>query len=184
MSAYIAAAARGHSRAETAGTAMLVRRSILMGALIGIALATVGARAAEPSAKSFVEAIYAAYKGKNGNGIPLDTDAAVKRYFEPKLAALIIKDRKDADKRGEVGTLEADPFVDAQDWEIEKVDVAVRDIAVEKASATVSFTNVDKPTTVVLDLVKLREGWRIADITWDREPSDRKETLRGLFTGK
>jgi hypothetical protein len=104
MSAYIAATVRGHSRPGMAGTAMLVRRNVLMGVLIGIALTAIGARAAEPSAKSFVEAIYAAYKGKNGNGIPLDTDAAVKRYFEPKLAALIIKDRKDADKRGEVGT--------------------------------------------------------------------------------
>ena len=161
---------------------MIVRRNVLMGVLTAMAFATLGARAADPSAKSFVEAIYAAYKGKNGNGIPLDTDAAVKRYFEPKLAVLIIKDRKDADKRGEVSTLEGDPFVDAQDWEIDAVDVAVRDIAADKASATVSFTNVDKPTTVDLDLVKLKEGWRIADITWDRE--DRKETLRGLFTRK
>src|SRR5258708_3032981 len=161
---------------------MIVRRNVLMGALIGVALATVGARAAESSAKSFVEGIYAAYKGKNGNGIALDTHAAVKRYFEPKLAALIIRDRKDADKRGEVSTLEGDPFLDAQDWEIETVDVAVRAIAADKGSATVSFTNVDKPTTVVLDLVKLKEGWRIADITWDRE--DRKETLRALFPAK
>jgi hypothetical protein len=60
----------------------------------------------------------------------------------------------------------------------------VRDIAADKASATVSFTNVDTPTTVVLDLVKLKEGWRIADITWNREGSDHKETLRGLFTSK
>ena len=33
-----------------------------------------------------------------------------------RLAALIIKDRKDA--RGEVGKLDFDPFIDAQDWEI------------------------------------------------------------------
>jgi hypothetical protein len=161
---------------------MIVRRSVLMGALAGIAFATAGARAAEPSAKSFVEAIYAAYKGKDGNGIALDSDAAVKRYFEPKLAALISKDRKDADKRGEVSTLDGDPFIDAQDWEIESVDIAVREIAADKASATVSFTNMDKPTTVLLDLVKLREGWRIADITWDRD--GRKESLRALFTKK
>ena len=45
-----------------------------------------------------------------------------------------------------------------------------------KQAATVSFKNLDKPTTVVLDLVKLREGWRIADIDWGRKP-----TLRGLF---
>ena len=42
-----------------------------------------------------------------------------------------------------------------------------------------SFKNLGKPTTVVLDLVKLRQGWRIADITWDR-----KQTLRGIFGKK
>jgi hypothetical protein len=70
-----------------------------------------------------------------------------------------------------------DPFIDAQDWDINGVDVAVRDTGADKASATVSFKNLDKPTTVVLDLVKPREGWRIADINWGRKP-----TLRGLFT--
>jgi hypothetical protein len=184
MSAYIVATARERSRAGAAATIMIVRRSVLIGVLIGVAFAAVGARAAEPSAKSFVEAIYAAYKGKNGNGIPLDSDAAVKRYFEPKLAALINKDRKDAAKRGDVSTLEGDPFIDAQDWQIDAVDIAVRDTAADTASATVSFMNIDKQTTVILDLVKLREGWRIADIAWERETGDRKETLRGLFTRK
>ena len=69
-----------------------------------------------------------------------------------------------------------DPFIDAQDWDISAVDVAVRDTSAEKASATVSFKNLGKPTTVVLDLVKLRGEWRIADINWGR-----KQTLRTLF---
>jgi Protein of unknown function (DUF3828) len=69
-----------------------------------------------------------------------------------------------------------DPFIDAQDWDISALDVAVRDAGDDKANATVSFKNLDKPTTVVLDLVKLRAGWRIADINWGRKP-----TLRGLF---
>jgi hypothetical protein len=154
---------------------MIARRNVLIG--ICTAFATVRVLAAEPSAKSFVEAIYAAYKGKNANGISLDNDGAVRRYFEPKLAALIIKDRKDA--RGEVGKLGADPFIDAQDWEIDTVDIAVREIAADKATATVSFKNIGKQQTVVLDLVNLEAGWRIADITWDR-----KETLRGILTKK
>ena len=100
----------------------------------------------------------------------------MKRYFEPRLAAPIIKDRNKAAKRGDVSTLEMDPFIDAQDWDISAVDVAVRDTAADKASATVSFKNLGKPTTVVLELVKLRDGWRIADINWGR-----KRTLRALF---
>jgi hypothetical protein len=103
----------------------------------------------------------------------------VKRYFEPKLATLIIKDRNKAAKRGDVSTLDMDPSIDAQDWDISAFDVAVRDTGADKATATVSFKNLGKPTTVVLDLVKLREGWRIADINWGRKP-----TLRGLFSKK
>jgi Protein of unknown function (DUF3828) len=129
-----------------------------------------------------VEAIYAAYKAKNANGVLLDTDAAVRRYFEPKLAALIIKDRKEA--RGEVGKLDFDPFIDAQDWEIDTVNIAIREVAPDKTSATVSFKNLGEPHSVVLDLVKLKAGWRIADITWDRKHALGDETLRGILTKK
>jgi uncharacterized protein DUF3828 len=153
---------------------MIPRRSILMAACACLVLAGVGAHAADPSAKSFVEGIYAAYKGKDARGIALDSDAAVRRYFEPKLAALILKDRKEA--RGEVDKLDADPFVDAQDWEIDAIDIAIRETAPNKASATVSFKSLGDQRKVVLALVKLRMGWRIADITWDRD-----ETLRELL---
>ena len=156
---------------------MIARRNLLIAVSIGLAVTTGAARAAEPSAKAFVQAIYAAYQGRDANGIALDTDASVRRYFAPALAALIIKDRKQA--AGEVGMLGSDPFIDAQDWEIGAVDVAVRDVAADKAGATVSFKNVDKPRIVVLDLVKLKTGWRIADIAWDR-----KVTLRGVLTQK
>ena len=156
---------------------MIARRSFLVAFCIGLALASAKAMAADPSATSFVEAIYAPYKVKDGKGIPLDSDAALKRYFEPRLAALIIKDRKKA--AGELPTLDMDPFIAAQDWDISAVDVAVRDTGAEKASATVSFKNMGEPTTVVLDLVKLRAGWRIADINWGR-----KQTLRALFVKK
>jgi hypothetical protein len=158
---------------------MIARRHILIGIWIGVAFATGAASAAGSSARSFVDSIYANYTGKTGNGVPLDTDAAVRRYFEPKLAALILADRRNAGKRGEVGKLDSDPFIDAQDWQIDAVDVAVRDLTPDKAAATISFKNLGKQKSVVLDLVKLGAGWRIADITWDD-----KRTLRGIFAKK
>ena len=160
--------------ARMQGRIMIARRNFLVTLCIGLTLVSVGAMAADPSATSFVEAIYAPYKVKDGKGIPLDSDAALKRYFEPRLAALIINDRNKAG--GELSTLDMDPFIDAQDWDISAVDIAVRDTGADKASATVSFKNLGKPTSVVLDLVKLKDGWRIADINWGR-----KQTLRALF---
>jgi Protein of unknown function (DUF3828) len=156
---------------------MTARRVVLMAISLAVALVVPGARAAGPSAQSFVQAIYDQYKGKDAKGVELSDDAAVRRYFAPALAALIIKDRRQA--RGEVGKLDADPFIDAQDWEIDDVNVALRDVAADKVIATVSFKNLGQPQTVILDLVKLKQDWRIANITWDR-----KATLRGLLTGK
>jgi len=157
---------------------MITRRNLLVpAACVCTGLALVRVHAAESSARSFVEAIYASYAGKNSKGVSLDSNAAIRRYFEPSLAALIIKDRREA--RGEVGKLGSDPFIDAQDWEIDNVDVAVRDTGSDKASATVSFKNLGEQQTLVLALVKLKAGWRIADITWDRNG-----TLRGLLTKK
>jgi hypothetical protein len=155
---------------------MITRRNLLVtAACVCAGLALVRARAAEASARSFVEAIYASYIGKDSKGISLESDAAVRRYFESSLAALILKDRREA--RGEIGKLGSDPFIDAQDWEIDSVDVAVRDTGSDKASATVSFKNLGERQTVVLALVRLKAGWRISDITWDRNG-----TLRGLLT--
>ena len=105
--------------------------------------------------------IYDAYKGKDAKGHLLDDERAIRRYFEPSLAALMVKDQKIAAKRGEVGLLDFDPFIDAQDWEISAFDIAVYYTAPGKTTATVKFTNFDKAATVRLDLVKIKNDWRI-----------------------
>ena len=158
---------------------MITRRIFAFASVLALAGVPAGAALADPAAKAFLEKIYAAYKGKNSKGIRLDSDAMLRRYFEPKLAALMIKDRKDAAKHGDAPELDSDPFIDGQDWEIGPVDIVVRDIAPDKASATAKFRNFKDQTTVVYDLVKFKDGWRIADITWNG-----KDTLRGIYEKK
>jgi Protein of unknown function (DUF3828) len=156
---------------------MLNRRTLLLG-LAGATLAK-PALAADPSAEAFVTAIYAAYKGKNAKGIALDKDADIRRYFEPALAALMIKDIKDAARKGDVPELDGDPFIDAQDWDIASFDIAVSDTGADAATAAVNLVNLGKPDTIVLALVKLKDGWRIRDITWQRD--GKAETLRAIY---
>jgi hypothetical protein len=158
---------------------MITRRNFVLVGALTVACAPTGTAVADAAAEAFLKKIYAAYKGKNSKGIPLDSDAMLRLYFEPTLAALMIKDRRAAQKRGDVPEFDADPFVGGQDWEIGPVDIVVRDLAPDKASATVKFSNIKMPTTVVYDLVKLKDGWRIADITWDGN-----DTLRGVFEKK
>jgi hypothetical protein len=157
---------------------MISRRALVL-VLLPAALAITNLSAAEPTAREFVEAIYANYKGKDAKGVSLDRTADLRRYFVPALVTLIEKDAAAAKKRGEVPTLDGDPFVNAQEWEIENSDIAVREIGRNKAAATVSFMNFGKPKSAALDLVKLKVGWRIADIAYEN-----KDTLRGLFKPK
>jgi Protein of unknown function (DUF3828) len=156
---------------------MLTRRNFILSAACAAVAAP--AFAADQSARDFVAGIYAAYKGKNSQGIVLDNAGAVRRYFAPPLAALIIKDMDEAAKRGEVGALDGDPFIDGQDWEIAPFDVAVSETVPGKARATVKFDNAGTPKTVVLDLIKIDNSWRIGEITWRRGGKD--ETLSSLF---
>jgi Protein of unknown function (DUF3828) len=148
------------------------------GAAGALAIAATAA-AADGSALAFVTDIYNGYKGKDSRGRALDGEAVIRRYFEPSLAALMIKDQKLAAKRGEVGALDFDPFVDAQDWDISAFDIAVADTAPGRAGATVKFTNLGKPSTVLLDLVAVKNEWRIRDITWQTDGKQR--TVRGVY---
>lgn len=144
-----------------------------------MACGAVPAPSGDAAAAAFVTRIYDAYKGKDSKGIVLDNDARIRRYFEPSLAALIIKDRAAAAKRNEVPTLDGDPFVDAQDVEISGIDIAVNDVPPDKAVAIVNFKNFDEPMKVVLNLVKIANEWRISDILSTRDR--RTSSLRGLF---
>lgn len=152
----------------------------MRGFLIGIllALATVGmgaAMAADAGAEAFVNGIYKNYQGTGMQalGVPLDSEAVVRKYFEPSLAQMILDDQKAA--QGEVGALDGDPFIDAQDWEIKNLKIVVVDNGPGKATATVTFTNFNEAKTIKLSLVKIGSAWKIADINWGRG------TLRALF---
>ena len=158
---------------------MLTRRFLVLGAAGAATAIGIPARAADASALAFVTDIYNGYKGNDSLGHALDSEPVIRRYFEPALAALMVKDQKLAAKRGEVGSLDFDPFVDAQEWEISEFDIAVSDTAPGKAIATVKFTNLGKPTIVTLDLVAIKNEWRIRDISWHID--GKSQTLRGIY---
>jgi hypothetical protein len=122
---------------------------------------------ADPAAQAFIDGIYSQYRGAKSSGVRLDGNAALERYFEPSLVALLVKDGEEAHKKGEVPKLDGDPFVDAQDWDITDVKSIITDAGKDRAQAVVTFRNFRKPKTVKLDLVRVGSGWKIADIVWD-----------------
>jgi hypothetical protein len=131
---------------------------------------------------AFLKGIYSHYGDsdkKDGAGVMIDSAAQLRRYFTADLVALIEADEKAAEKRGDVPTLDGDPFIDAQDWQVTDLKIHVDSQTATAAKATVTFENVKEPKVVQLDLVNTPKGWRIADIFWKGDGS-----LRALYKKK
>ena len=65
---------------------------------------------------------------------------------------------------GEVGAIDFDPLINAQDYDI--VGLAVGDPAIngDQAVVTATFTNLGEPQEIRFTLVRRAEGWKIDDI--------------------
>lgn len=116
--------------------------------------------AAAPPAQ-FVDGIYQRYL-KHGKGVPLNTEADLRRVFAPEVVKLIVDDRAKAEKVGDVPALDFDPFVNGQDWNVKSYAVAI-----EGKEAKVKLREPKGPATeVTLDLVETPDGWRVADVRY------------------
>jgi hypothetical protein len=144
-------------------------------AAAGIATRT-GSSAAAGDPQAFVAAIYERY-ADGGDGMVLDDARQIRALFEPRLAELIIADGQEAAATGDVPRLDRDMFIDAQDWDITDLTVAVEQMTPDRAEGHVAFVNFGEPKRVDLDLVRGEDGgWRIRDILWA------SSSLRGLYT--
>jgi hypothetical protein len=144
-------------------------RTPLLHALLALVLAFLPlfAFAQDKSAENFLRSIYGkAYIGKHAKGVDIDTRAQLDRYFTPELARRIDDDATIAAKRGDIGELDGDAFIGAQDFEIASFDISVQATDATHATGTVRFRNLGDARTVVVTLVRLKPGWRIADIDW------------------
>jgi hypothetical protein len=105
---------------------MIVRRclrDLVLGAVIA-GLAACAGTARSASAHEFVAAIYAVHVGPN-QGFALDADADFRRYFEPALAARMIRAAHEAWDNRNRAWLDDDVFVDAEAWSFTAAHVAI-----------------------------------------------------------
>ena len=165
---------------------MPTRRAILLAAVSCIAacittshLANAGPGAADDaSALAFLSAIYNSYTSGSKDGPNRQRSHTTPLYR----AGSRRRDEQGSGNRGKTprrGELDVDPFIDAQDYDIKHFDVAIKDTAPGKATATVTFVNFDEQKTIVLELIAIKNDWRIYDITWPRDAEPK--TLRALF---
>ena len=131
------------------------------------------------SADAFLHSVYDRYIGSQDRAPFIDytKERELQRYFEPSLAKIIADDSARAAKKGDVGTLDGDPFIDAQDWNIRSFDIQVTPIDADHANAVVKFDNTGQAKLLRVQLVRISGAWKIHDIDYGGEEG----TLRGLF---
>ena len=139
------------------GRSSVLRRRIAIAALCALPWAA-GAQTQSP--QTFLQSIYDPYLKADFKGQPY---WQVDRFFVPTLARAIDADMREAKRRVEVPKLDGDPFLDAQEWDIENLAISVKTDG-PKATGEVTFDNFGKRTQLALDLVQTPAGWRIADI--------------------
>jgi hypothetical protein len=154
------------------GRSSVLRRRAIAGLLAG--LLSTAAAAQQQTPQAFLESIYQPYRQKGFKGQPY---WELDRFFAPDLARTIERDMREAKRRGEVPTLDGDPFVDAQEWEVTTLSIASA-VSGSNATGAVSFLNFGKPTALAIILVQTPRGWRIADIV------GANGSLSGLFKKK
>jgi hypothetical protein len=135
------------------------RRLFLLPAILA-PLAAQAQQLPQQTAQAFLDNLYAPYRAKGFKG--QDYHQA-ERFFEPTLAAAMQRDYQLAQKMGVPPTLNGDPFVDAQEWDITNLSIRVA-ASGEQATGMVSFNNFKQKKTVAIELVLTKPGWRIANI--------------------
>lgn len=150
-------------------------RSLALAAAFVLALTAPAPAADETTPQAFLTALYHRYEGTHTRGIDYANKRTLLRYFEPTLVALITADQAASAKRDEVPALDGDPFVDAQEWKIADLAITTEMQGPDKATGIVTFRNFDEPKKLRVELVRLKVGWRIADIVWP------DGSLRGLY---
>lgn len=138
---------------------MICRRRIALALCVGAVASPAFAQQSSPQV--FLEAIYRPYLAANYPG-QLYTDAY--RFFVPALARAMNTDNAAAARRGEVPLLNGDPFIDAQEWQITNLAIAVAMRSATTATGTVTFSNLGQAKKLLVDLEQTPAGWRIADI--------------------
>lgn len=154
------------------GRSAVSRRNIVAGLIVLVPIPTFGKEpnAKEPSAKAFLDKIYRQYLGSSTSGtegVALADAKAVRAYFTVGLASLIIDDRSLETAHGQSPVLDGDPFVGHREWDISSLAIKVKRISAFKATGTITFTNKGAPETIVLELQRFCNDWRIADIEWN-----------------
>ncbi|THD38269.1 MAG: DUF3828 domain-containing protein [Sphingomonas sp.] len=158
-------------------------------AMIGLMLALAAPAGAAPAtpaaeAKAFVEGIYKPWMAALKRGSAMYQPPGDGRIYTAEIAALLAKDRRISNRTNEVGVIDWVILCSCQDDAGLGYRVTVPAATPRAATAKVALSFGGKySNTLTLKLVRLPQGWRIADVG-DTDMPSLLATLRNGLRGK
>ena len=154
---------------------MITRRELVLALVLSPLVPRAGSAEAVPdqSPEALLRFVYGHYVGKGRNAKPFtwNRKPLVDALFEPALARAVIQDSA----TGEVGRVDFDPFVDAQDFKVATYKLESGAKSADRARLLASFTNLGERKRVRFEVVRTGGRWQIRDIAWGSDrPSLRK----------
>jgi uncharacterized protein DUF3828 len=135
----------------------MTRRAALA-ALFVVCFAHAAAAQSQADPVAYIRAIYRAYMT-----LPFDKVPAFESLsLSPRLRALVDADQKEA--QGEVGRLDFDPIINAQDWKLSKLKVTLVSRTGDNAVVDAAFHNIDVDEHQRFTLLREKGKWEIDDI--------------------
>lgn len=135
-----------------------MRHLLFASALLAALSASAGVQAAPAfqDPKALLDYAYAPY---SSGKFPDDPEELYSSHLKALVAESAARTPKD-----EVGPLDFDPFINAQDYEIKKLAIGTPQVAGDHADVQVKFANFDVNETLMFHLLKEADGWKIDDI--------------------
>ena len=124
--------------------------------------------------------LYAAEKAKKNLFFQSKSRVNLDKYFAKSLADLIWKDMKQSEKDNEPGSLDFDPFYNAQDFKISAFKVGKPEYGegnAKLADVPVTFKNFGKAETILFRLELVGKTWKISDIFYPSTGTSLKKIL-------
>jgi hypothetical protein len=113
--------------------------------------------------EAFVRDVYHRYTATRSNYVPPDN------IYTPRLKGLIDEDKRRAN--GEVGCIDFDFWLNAQDWSVKNVRVASQNVAghADRRTVKAEFSN-PKPQEIHFDFLLVKGAWLLDDVESFQEP--------------
>ena len=146
--------------------------------------------AAEDGPEEVIRALYKAHRPWEHQEVNIRSRAVLSKYFSPELIKLFLKDaqvERDCTK-GDLCGLEFDPIHGSQDFD-DHLDFKLHITEVTPSQtgrfeARFKLFNDQKPEeeqVLIFQLVQVKNGWRIDDITYTKENTSLKAVITAIL---